>query len=87
MSHFIYSKQTTVYKNGVIVSQTSKPFTWSEVRSRRDGQLVKTDVWALKDITMSQARKDYRQFLRDLPQNFETPDDAINAWNEYTRPE
>ncbi len=87
MSHFIYSKQTTVYKNGVIVSQTTEPWTWDEVRSRRDGALVDTDVWALKDVTMTQARKDYRKFLRDLPQNFETPDDAINSWNEYVRPE
>ena len=87
MSHFIYSKQTTVYKNGEIVSQTSKPWTWAEVRSRRDGALVDTDIWALKDVTMTQARKDYRKFLRDLPQNFETPDDAIYAWNGYVRPE
>lgn len=87
MSHFLYSKQTTVYSNGVMVSQTSQPFTWQEVRSRRDAELIRTDVWALKDVTMSQAKKDYREFLRNMPQDFDSPDDAIDAWNQYTRPE
>lgn len=87
MSHFLYSKQTTVYENGVMVSQTSQPFSWQEVRSRRDAELIRTDIWALKDVTMSQARKDYRKFLRDMPQDFDSPDDAIDAWNQYTRPE
>ena len=70
-----------------MVSQTSQPFTWQEVRSRRDAELIRTDVWALKDVTMSQAKKDYREFLRNMPQDFDSPDDAIDAWNQYTRPE
>ena len=57
------------------------------VRSRRDAELIRTDVWALKDVTMSQAKKDYREFLRNMPQDFDSPDDAIDAWNQYTRPE
>jgi len=37
------------------------------VRENRDGLLKDTDVWALSDRTMTQAQKDYRQSLRDVP--------------------
>lgn len=37
------------------------------LREERDRKLAETDWWAGKDVTMSQARKDYRQALRDLP--------------------
>ena len=37
------------------------------LREERNQRLVETDWWAVKDVTMSQARKDYRQALRDLP--------------------
>jgi len=37
------------------------------LRDQRNQKLTETDWWAGKDVTMSQARKDYRQALRDLP--------------------
>ena len=37
------------------------------LRKERNRRLQETDWWAGKDVTMSQARKDYRQALRDLP--------------------
>ena len=37
------------------------------LREERDRKITETDWWAGKDVTMSQARKDYRQALRDLP--------------------
>jgi len=61
--------------------------TWEEVRYHRNSQLTLTDWWALKDLTMSQAKKDYRQFLRELPQNYESANDAADALNEYDIPE
>ena len=42
--------------------------------------LKETDWWAVKDLTMSQAKKDYRQALRDLPQNYESANDAADNW-------
>ena len=39
------------------------------LRRERNRRLQETDWWAGKDVTMSQARKDYRQALRDLPSN------------------
>jgi len=40
--------------------------SWEEVRAIRNHCLEITDWWALKDLTMSQAKKDYRQALRDI---------------------
>ena len=46
----------------------------------RNMHLEQTDWWAVKDLTMSQAKKDYRQELRDLPQNYESANDAADNW-------
>ena len=37
-------------------------------RAERDALLTETDWWAVADRTMTQAEKDYRQALRDVPQ-------------------
>ena len=37
------------------------------LREERDRKLAETDWWVLPDRTASQAQKDYRQALRDLP--------------------
>ena len=60
---------------------------WQYVREHRDRELSNTDWWALKDLTMSQAKKNYRIFLRDLPSAYETPQAAIDAWMAYEIPE
>ena len=60
---------------------------WEYVRQRRDAELKNTDWWAVKDLVMSQAKKDYRIFLRDLPQNFESANEAADAWAAYNMPE
>ena len=38
------------------------------LRIERDKLLRETDWWASSDLTMSQEQKDYRQALRDLPE-------------------
>ncbi len=60
---------------------------WTLVKNKRDQELTDTDWRAVKDRTMSQAWKDYRQFLRDLPQNYTEANDAADAWAETPRPE
>ena len=67
--------------------ETDDKITWFYVRMYRDQELKDTDWWAVKDLTMSQGKKDYRIFLRDLPQNYSDPEDAWNAWVAYERPE
>ncbi len=60
---------------------------WETVRHHRDSELKNTDWWGVKDLTMSQAKKDYRQFLRDLPQNYDSANEAADAWAAYELPE
>ena len=56
-------------------------YTWEEVRVQRDIELKLTDWRAVKDRTMSQAWKDYRQALRDITEH---PDanTAADHWPE-----
>ena len=51
-----------------------------ELRLMRDEELEQTDWWAVKDLTMSQAKKDHRQALRDLPQVHDTANEAAENW-------
>jgi hypothetical protein len=60
---------------------------WSYVRQMRNEALSQTDWRFMSDQTPSQEWIDYRQFLRDLPQNYESANDAADAWNEYVIPE
>ena len=59
---------------------TYRDVTWDEIRRARDAELTQTDWRAVKDRTMSQAWKDHRQALRDLPQNHTEANDAADAW-------
>ena len=74
---------TTCDHQGNIIDQVMIDFTWDYLRSLRDAELAATDWRAVKDRTMSQAWKDYRQALRDLPQDFpESANDAADNWPE-----
>lgn len=76
-----------IYDGDTVVETIQKDITWSILRDERDRELDRTDWRAVKDRTMSQAWKDYRAFLRQLPQNFESANDAADAWAAYTLPE
>ena len=69
-----------IYNGEDIVEEGKYDVAWQEVRNRRNELLKATDWRAVKDRTMSQAWKDYRQALRDLPQNFDSANDAANNW-------
>ena len=58
----------------------SRDVSWAEVRQARNAALDASDWTAVKDRTMSQAWKDFRQALRDLPQDHEEANDACDAW-------
>lgn len=60
---------------------------WNQVRSLRDSQLAASDWRGLTDVVMSDAWKDYRQFLRDLPGDNDSANDAADAWAAYEIPE
>jgi hypothetical protein len=46
-----------------------------------------SDYMFYSDNTASQEWIDYRQFLRDLPQNYDSANDAADAWAAYNSPE
>ena len=60
---------------------------WASIKNMRDHVLSECDYMFLSDQTPSQEWIDYRQFLRDLPQQFTDSNQAADAWNEYPIPE
>lgn len=53
---------------------------WDHVRSVRNDELAKSDWRAVSDRVLPDAWKEYRQALRDLPQDYESADDAADNW-------
>ena len=76
------SRTNTIYAGDAVVEEKMIDYDWDQVRRLRTRVLNETDWRAVKDRTMSQAWKDYRQALRDLPQNHETANDAVDNWPE-----
>ncbi len=69
-----------IYNGADIVDQGQRDVDWERIRKQRNAELNDTDWRAVKDRTMSQAWKDYRQALRDLPQEYESANDAADNW-------
>ena len=76
-------KRTLVeqFENGETVEHT-RDVDWHEVRAHRDAALAASDWRALKDVTLPNAWKEYRQALRDLPQAHADANSACDAWPE-----
>jgi len=72
----------TTYDGDQVIDEGTTEVTWIQVRWHRDRILAETDWRAVKDRTMSQAWKDYRQALRDLPQLHDDANDAADAFPE-----
>jgi len=62
------------------LTTTMFDMTWDQIRSLRQTLLDETDWRAVSDRTISQDWIDYRTALRDLPQNFESANDAADNW-------
>ena len=73
-------QHTITGKDGVILEQYQIDMTWDEVRMLRNQALVDSDWRALKDVTLPNPWKEYRQALRDLPQNHNEANDAADNW-------
>jgi len=54
-------------------------YDWHKIRVKRDDLLKETDHWAFVDAVkiMSDAMKDYRKLLRDIPQDYDKPEEVI----------
>jgi hypothetical protein len=74
-------KRTVIeqFETGETVEHT-RDVDWAEVRAVRNADLAACDWRAGKDVVLSTAWKEYRQALRDLPQNHDTANDAADAW-------
>jgi len=75
-------KFTRTGKDGVILEQHQLDMTWEELRSIRNQALVDSDWRALKDVTLPNPWKEYRQALRDLPGDHAEANDAADAFPE-----
>jgi hypothetical protein len=70
----------TRYHGTDIIEQGQHDVSWETVRSERDQALKDSDWRALKDVVLSTAWREFRQELRDLPQNFDSANDAVDSW-------
>lgn len=75
------------FNNDGTYNETFRDVEWHEVRKERNRLLLISDWRFLGDQESSQVWVDYRQFLRDLPQNYESANDAADALTEYNSPE
>jgi len=73
-------RKETVFDGDDVLEVIFHDVSWQEVRSSRDQALAESDWRALKDVVLSTAWKEYRQALRDLPQDHAESNDAADAW-------
>jgi len=72
----------TTYAGAEVIDQGMRDVTWEEIREMRDQELNDTDWRALKDVVLPNAWKEYRQALRDLPQDHANANSAADAFPE-----
>ena len=69
------------YVDGQLVKPHQPTVTWEDIRAKRDYLLAQSD-WHItyateKGEAIPQNVLDYRQALRDIPQNFATPEEVV----------
>ena len=80
------NRRKVTYHGTEILEESFRDVTWDELRISRNKELNNSDWRFMSDQSPSQEWVDYRQFLRDLPQNHDSANDAADAWNEFTIP-
>ena len=73
-------RKETVFDGDDVLEVIFHDVTWESVRSSRNQALVESDWRAGKDVVLSTAWRDFRQALRDLPQNHAEANDAADSW-------
>ena len=74
------NRRSLIYDGEEVIEDSMREVDWHEVRAARDQALVDTDWRVLKDVTLPNVWKEYRQALRDLPQDHAEANDAADAW-------
>ena len=67
------------------LTTTMFDMTWDQIRRLRQTLLDETDWRAVSDRVLPDAWQEYRQALRDLPQDYESANDAADNFPQ--RPE
>jgi len=73
-------RNTRHWDGTTLIEETFRDVDWDEVRRSRDQALADSDWRALKDVVLPNAWKEYRQALRDLPQEHDTANEAADNW-------
>jgi len=76
----LMERREAVYHGTDLVSEEFREVSWDQVRAERDKALEDSDWRAGKDVVLSTAWKEYRQALRDLPQDHAESNDAADNW-------
>ncbi len=74
------NRNYTRYSGSEIVEQGKYEVTWQQVRKERDQALADSDWRFMSDQSPLDEWVDYRQALRDLPQDNDTANDAADHW-------
>ena len=80
-------RSETIFDGETVIETKVFDVNWNQVKNARDQELLNTDWRFMSDQSPSQEWIDYRQFLRDLPQNYESANEAADAWAAYVIPE
>ena len=75
-------RRETVYAGDDVLEVLYHDVSWELIRSKRNQALDETDWRAVKDRVLPNEWKDYRQALRDLPQDHADANDAADNWPE-----
>jgi len=76
----MYSRNYRIFEGKTLIEEGQHDVDWDTIRHRRDSALKDSDWRAVKDRVLPNEWKDYRQALRDLPQNFDSANDAADHW-------
>jgi len=76
------TRRVLIYDGEEVLEDSMRDVDWHEVRAVRDQALIDSDWRALKDVTLPNPWKEFRDLLRTLPQRFDNPNDAADAFPE-----
>jgi len=76
----LMDRREAVYHGTDLVSEEFREVSWDQVRAERTRALKDSDWRAGKDVVLSTPWRDFRQVLRDLPQNHAEANDAADAF-------
>jgi len=74
------NRRSLIYDGEDVIEDSMRQVDWHEVRAARNQALEDSDWRAGKDVTLSTAWRDFRQKLRDLPQDHAESNDAADNW-------